>query len=149
MINRRISRIGLLAVTAAAALAPVAAAPASADTPFHAPEVNFAGAGAGAVSATLRNPNDRGACWAEASIGGQRVFFGDSDPLDGYEEPAGNDTLARVGQTVTVTLSGLEPGSTIDVRGGCVNQWEEQFTDFVAITVPTTGTPPATGSFGF
>ncbi|MBF6133934.1 hypothetical protein IU501_13095 [Nocardia otitidiscaviarum] len=149
MINRRLSRIGFFAATATMALAPVAAAPANADTPFNAPEVSFNGAGTGAVSATLRNPNDRGACWAEASIGDQRVFFGDSDPLDGYEEPARNDTLAKVGQTVTVTLSGLEPGSTIQVRGGCVNKWEEQFTDFVAITVPATGTPPATGSFGF
>ncbi|WP_459959265.1 hypothetical protein [Nocardia sp. IFM 10818] len=147
MINRRISRIGLLAPAAAIAFGPLTAVPASADTPFTAPEVSFTGANVGTVSATLRNPNDRGTCWAEAAINGQRVFFGDSKPLDGYEEPARNETLARAGQTITVTLSGLEPGSIIDTRGGCVNKWEEEFTVFTQITVPATG-KPATGSFG-
>ncbi|MEV0109887.1 hypothetical protein AB0H42_26600 [Nocardia sp. NPDC050799] len=148
VIIRRIPRIGFIASAAAVALASFAAAPASADTPFNAPEVSFNGTGVGTVTATLPNPNDRGVCWAEASIGNQRVFFGDSKPLDGYEEAARNETLARVGQTITVTLEGLEPGSTINVRGGCVNQSEEQFSDFVAVTVPTTGLP-ATGSSGF
>ncbi|WP_194815407.1 hypothetical protein [Nocardia sp. XZ_19_385] len=148
MINRRISRIGFLTSAAAIALAPFAAAPASADTPFNGPEVSFNGTGVGTVSATLRNSNDRGTCWAEASIGGQRVFFGDSKPLDGYEEPARNDTLAGVGQMVTVKLEGLEPGSTINVRGGCVDKAEVQFSGFVAVLVPTTG-KPGTGSFGF
>ncbi|WP_406232943.1 hypothetical protein [Nocardia sp. NBC_01009] len=148
VINRRIPTIGFLTSAAAIALASFAAVPASADTPFNAPEVSFNGTAVGTVTATLRNPNDRGTCWAEASIGNQRVFFGDSKPLDGYEEAARNETLAGVGQTVTVKLEGLEPGSTINVRGGCVNKWEEQFSNFVAVTVPATG-KPATGSFGF
>ncbi|MFF2397847.1 hypothetical protein [Nocardia sp. NPDC058114] len=135
--NRRISGAILAASAAAVAFGP--GAPASAATPFVAPEISFAGTAAGTVTATLRNPNDRGQCWAEAGVGPENnhVFFGDSAP----------ESLADPGKTVVTSLDGLEPGSTITARGGCVNGAEFAFSELVTVTVPAA--TPSTGSFGF
>lgn len=88
--------------------APTTAAPASAATPFKAPDVTFAGTGPGTVTATLHNPNDQGQCWAEAGVGpdNNHVFFGGSRP----------ESLANPGQTIKTSLEGLEPGTTITAR---------------------------------
>ncbi|MFD0365363.1 hypothetical protein ACFQZZ_28340 [Nocardia sp. GCM10030253] len=111
---------------------------AGAATPFNAPEVTFAGTGTGTVTATLRNPNDRGQCWAEAGVGPENnhVFFGGSRP----------ESLANPGQTIKTSLEGLEPGTTITARGGCVNGAEFELSELVTVTVPAG--KPATGSFG-
>lgn len=141
--NRRIPGAFLLAVSAAVVtLAPLTAAPASAATQFKAPEITFQGTGPGVVTATLKNPNDRGQCWAEAGVGPNRdhVFFGNSLP----------ESLANPGQTVKTTLAGLAPGSTISARGGCSfdgADWGYELSDTVEVTVPTD--KPSTGSFGF
>ncbi|WP_280336129.1 hypothetical protein [Nocardia wallacei] len=102
--------------------------PADAATPFEAPGVTFDGTAPGTVTATLHNPNDRGACWAEAGVGPENnhVFFGNSNP----------ESLAGPGQTVTISLEGLEPGTTITARGGCNNGAEFAFSETVEVTVP-------------
>ena len=122
----------------AIALAPVIAGPASAQTPFSAPEVTFAGTAAGTVTATLHNPNDRGQCWAEAGVGPENnhQFFGESRP----------ESLANPGETVTTSLEGLEPGSTITARGGCVDSPDFTWSETVTVAVPAG--QPASGSFG-
>ncbi|MFI9506766.1 hypothetical protein [Nocardia sp. NPDC052566] len=142
MINRRVHGVMLLAASAAAAaFIPVTAAPAGAATTFKVPEVSFAGTAAGTVTATLRNPNDRGRCWAEAGIGpdNNHRFFGDGSP----------DSLANPGQTIKISMTGLEPGTTITARGGCANDAPGEYLlgDTVTVTVPKD--KPATGSFGF
>ena len=137
--NRRISGAFLAASAAVVAFGPVAIAPAGAATPFVAPEITFAGTAAGTVTATLRNPNDRGQCWAEAGVGPENnhVFFGDGAP----------ESLADPGKTVVTSLAGLEPGTTITARGGCVNGAEFAFSELVTVNVPVA--TPSTGSFGF
>ena len=137
--NSRISG-PLLVATSAAVLAfgPLAITPAAALTPFVAPAISFTGTSAGTITATVANRNDRGWCWAEAGIGpnNDHVFFGEMAP----------ESLAGPGQTVTTTLEGLEPGTTITARGGCVNDAEFVFSEKVTVKVPTA--KPATGSFG-
>lgn len=139
VMNRRISGAFLAASAAVVAFGPVAIAPAGAATPFVAPEITFAGTAAGTVTATLRNPNDRGQCWAEAGVGPENnhVFFGDGAP----------ESLADPGKTVVTSLDGLEPGTTITARGGCVNGAEFAFSELVTVNVPVA--TPSTGSFGF
>ncbi|GAA5096268.1 hypothetical protein [Nocardia iowensis] len=140
--NRRINAAILLAVSAAAVtLAPLTAAPASAVAPLKAPVVTFEGTGPGTVTATLHNPNDRGQCWAEAGIGpdNNHAFFGDGTP----------ESVANPGQTIKTSLTGLEPGSTITARGGCVDTTPAggyELSETVLVTVPAN--KPATGSFG-
>ncbi|MFE9788081.1 hypothetical protein ACFYO7_22145 [Nocardia salmonicida] len=45
------------------------------------------------------------------------------------------------------SLDGLEPGTTITARGGCVNGAEFAFSGLVTVNVPTA--TPSTGSLGF
>lgn len=133
MINKRFRRAALPAASAAAVtFALFTAAPAAADTPFTAPEVTFEGTAPGTVTATLHNPNDRGQCWAEAGVGPENnhVFFGESKP----------ESLANPGQTVTTSLTGLEPGSTITARGGCADTSPAggfELGETVTVTVPS------------
>ncbi|MFQ6328276.1 hypothetical protein ACLMAL_19325 [Nocardia sp. CWNU-33] len=137
--NRRIHGAVLLAASAAAVMfAPTTAAPASAATPFKAPDITFAGTGPGTVTATLHNPNDQGQCWAEAGVGpdNNHVFFGGSRP----------ESLANPGQTIKTSLEGLEPGTTITARGGCAGDAGYELSELVTVTVPAA--KPATGSFG-
>ncbi|MEV0436527.1 hypothetical protein [Nocardia sp. NPDC050413] len=133
--NRQISAAFVLAASATVAFGSIA--PAGAATPFVAPQVTFTGTAAGTVTATLHNPNDRGQCWAEAGIGPENnhAFFGNGSP----------ESLADAGETVTTSLEGLEPGSTITARGGCVNGAEFAFSELVTVNVPSS--MPSTGSF--
>ncbi|MFD3510757.1 hypothetical protein [Nocardia sp. NPDC058666] len=139
MINRRITGAFLAASAAAVVFGPIA--PAGAATPFVAPQVAFDAAASGTVTATLHNPNDRGQCWAEAGVGPEKnhVFFGDGTLA----------AIADAGKTITVTLEGLAPGTTLTARAGCINGAEYVFSEFVTVTIPKPSTPkPSTGSFG-
>lgn len=131
----------MTAAVAAVMSAPFTAATAVADAPLSPPEVTFEGTAPGTVTATLHNPNDRGQCWAEAGIGpnNDHVFFGESKP----------ESLANPGQTIETSLTGLEPGSTITARGGCVDPTSAGgmvLGETVTVTVPAG--PPATGGAG-
>ncbi|MEU7766690.1 hypothetical protein AB0B25_16375 [Nocardia sp. NPDC049190] len=131
MTNKRIKGPILLAASAALVVFGPVTVPASAQAPLQAPEVTFAGTGPGTVTATVHNPNRTGRCWAEAGVGPENNhhFFGNGAP----ESMAGPD------QTVTTTLEGLEPGSTINARGGCFDDTPTggmPFTEPVTVTVP-------------
>ncbi|WP_280261747.1 hypothetical protein [Nocardia abscessus] len=131
MTNKRINGPILLAASAAlVAFSPVTA-PASAQTPLQAPQATFAGTAPGTVTATVHNPNGTGRCWAEAGVGPENNhrFFGDGTP----------ESMAGPGQTVTTTLEGLEPGTTISARGGCFDDTATggmPFSELVTVTVP-------------
>ncbi|MFI9506765.1 hypothetical protein [Nocardia sp. NPDC052566] len=138
MISKRMPG-ALLVVSAAAVLfAPAAnAIEDGATNPLQTPEVSFAGAGPGAVTATVRNPNDRGVCWALAENG--QIFGGDQ-------------SLAGPGATIKATLEGLKPGSTIQATGICAYRYPVEKADYswslAPITVNVPDKKPATGSFG-
>ncbi|MBF6350536.1 MULTISPECIES: hypothetical protein [Nocardia] len=123
---------GPVVLVAAAAFVALGAAPANAQEPLKAPEVTFAGTAPGTVTATLHNPNTGGQCWAEAGIGPENNhrFFGNSQP----------ESLANPGQTVTTTLEGLESGTTITARGGCIDAagavGQMPFSETVTVVVP-------------
>ncbi|UGT67517.1 hypothetical protein LTT66_30590 [Nocardia gipuzkoensis] len=63
------------------------------------------------MTTTAHNPNGTGRCRAEAGVGPENNhrFFGNGTP----------ESMAGPGQTVTTTLEGLDPGTTISARGGC------------------------------
>ncbi|MGY2093010.1 hypothetical protein [Nocardia gipuzkoensis] len=108
------------------------ATPAGAKVPLQAPEVAFVGTGPGTVTVTLHNPNDPGGCWADARVGNNPTYFPES-----YAAP---------GQTITSSIEGLAPGTTITARGACNENGEYAYSDWVTVAVP--GTTPAGAGFG-
>ncbi|MGY1960101.1 hypothetical protein [Nocardia gipuzkoensis] len=131
MTNKRSNGHILLAASAALVAFSLVTAPASAQTPLQAPQVTFAGTAPGTVTATVHNPNGTGRCWAEAGVGPENNhrFFGNGTP----------ESMAGLGQTVTTTLEGLEPGTTISARGGCFDDTATggmPFSELVTVAVP-------------
>lgn len=130
MKNKRFNGIILSAASVAFAVFGPVTAPASASAPLKAPDVSFAATAPGTVTATVHNSNATGRCWAEAGVGPENNhrFFGNHAP----------NSLADPGRTVTTTLAGLVPGTTINARGGCFDDTPTggmPFTKPVPVTV--------------
>ncbi|MFJ1455250.1 hypothetical protein [Nocardia sp. N2S4-5] len=129
-------------VVMAVAAVSVGAGPSFAVSPggYQVPELSFAVTGPGEVTATVRNPNGSGICWATIGIDGSVHEFAEH----------GGAGYAQAGQTIQVSRGDLAAGRYL-LGGGC-GATETDPHQVVAptqeVTVPPDISQPPSGSFG-